>query len=114
VKINYNFITNNRYFKSSDPLYHQALEIRLAYSVVELTNAYFSFRGIPWRGEKAAIEYLQQHEVEYLKTFQAYTTSINLEQKMKSYQDLFRRTLHGEYQEWDETFVVPMSNKKPV
>ncbi len=111
VKINYNFIANVRYFESSDPVYHQALEIRLAYSVVELINAYFSFRGIPWRGEKAAIEYLQQHDPDYLKTFQSYTTSINLEQKMKTYQDLFRRTLHGEYQEWDENFVVPMSTK---
>lgn len=111
VKMNYNFIANTRYFQSGDPLYHQALQIRLAYSAVELITAYFSFRDVPWRGEKSAVEYLQQHDPDYLQIFQAYTSSTDLEQKMQSYRELFGRTLHGVYQRWDENFMVPMSTK---
>ncbi len=111
VKVNYNYIANTRYYKSNNTLYHQTLELRLLYSITELVTAYFSFRNIPWRGEKAAIEYLEQHDPEYLKHFQAYSFSTNLEQKVKSYKGLFSQTLHGEFKQWDKDFVIPMSSQ---
>ena len=49
-KANYNFVQNMRYFGSSDPVYHEALELRLLYSTIELVTTYFSLRNIPWRG----------------------------------------------------------------
>lgn len=110
VKINYNFIANNRYFKAQDPVYQQALAIRLSYSVVELMTAYFSLRGIPWRGEKAAVEYFQQHDPEYLGAFVVYSSVTSIESKMESYGQLFEKTLYGGYQKWDDNFIIPVSS----
>jgi len=111
VKINYNFIANSRYYNSQDALYHEALELRLLYSVIELVTAYFSFRDIPWRGEKAAIKYLEQHDQEFLITFKKYTGSGTLSEKMKRYENLFDKVFFGEYQKWDKDFVVPISSE---
>lgn len=109
VKVNYNFIANIRYYRSNDELYRQALELRLAHSVVELVTAYFSFRNIPWRGEKAAVEYFRANDSKFLGVFQSYTTSATLEQKMRNYEKLFQWALHGEFRRWDNDFVIPLS-----
>jgi len=111
VKANYNFIANTRFFKSGDELYHRALEIRLLYSTIELVTAYFSFRGIPWRGEKAAVQYLGRHDREFLATFQRYTASTTLAEKMKCYEELFKKVFAGEFQKWDQDFVVAISKE---
>lgn len=111
IKTNYNFIANSRYYNSNDMLYREALELRLLYSVIELITAYFSFRDISWRGEKTAIKYLKQSDPEFLSLFQRYSTSNNLDEKMKNYRKLFENIFHGEYQKWQEDFVVPTSWK---
>ena len=76
IKTNYNFIANSRYYRSGDELYHQALELRLLYSVSELISAYFSFRNVPWRGEKAAVEYFQYNDPEFFAAFDGYSKSL--------------------------------------
>lgn len=111
VKVNYNFIANARYYGAKKGLYHQALALRLLYSVIELVTAYCSFRGIAWRGEKAVIHYLKQHDRKYLETFLAYTASRTLDDKMKQYRALFRRTSFGKYKPWHDGFVIPMSTQ---
>lgn len=111
IKTNYNFIANSRYYNSSDMLYHKALEFRLLYSVIELITAYFSFRGIPWRGEKAAIKYFEQNDPSFLSIFQKYAESNDLNERMKHYQDLFDKTFFGEYQKWENNFVIPIAQK---
>lgn len=111
IKTNYNFIANLRYYNSSDKLYQKALEIRLLYSVIELITAYFSFRGIPWRGEKVAVKYFEKHDPEFFSVFQKYTQSNNLDAKMGYYQDLFNKIFFGDYQKWDDGFVVGISKK---
>ena len=111
AKTNYNFIANSRYYNSNNKLYHQALEIRLLYCVIELISAYFSFRAIPWRGEKAAVKYLEQNDPEFLATFQQYSASNTLDEKFKYYGQLFNKTFYGEYQKWKEDFVIPISQK---
>src|SRR3989338_1810815 len=89
IKTNYNFIANSRYYNSSDELYHKALEFLLLYSVIELITAYFSFRAIPWRGEKVAVKYLEQNDQEFLGIFKKYSESNTLAEKMKYYEQLF-------------------------
>jgi predicted nucleotidyltransferase len=111
VKINYNFIANSRYYNSEDKIYHQALEFRLLYSVIELITAYFSFRDIPWRGEKAAVKYLEQNDPEFLATFQKYSESSTLDEKMKYYVQLLNKSFFGKYQKWEEDFIIPISQK---
>lgn len=112
IKTNYNFIANSRYYSSNDPLYHEALELRLLYSVIELVTAYFSFRDISWRGEKAAIKYFKQNDPEFLSLFQHYSVSKNFDEKMKHYRQLFEKIFYGEYQKWQDDFVVLFSWKE--
>ncbi|OGF68598.1 hypothetical protein A3H65_02430 [Candidatus Giovannonibacteria bacterium RIFCSPLOWO2_02_FULL_45_14] len=110
VKVNYNYIANLRYY-SGDDLYKKALEMRLLYSVSELISAYFSFRDISWRGEKAAVKYLEENDPGFLSIFDAYSKGNSLEDKMKHYEDLFGKIFFGEYQKWDNDFVIPVSTK---
>ena len=111
IKTNYNFIANLRYYNSGDELYKKAIEIRLLYSVVELLTAYFSFRDIPWRGEKVAVKYLEQNDQKFFSIFQAYFRSSSLEDKMKYYRELFSEIFFGEYQRWENDFIVTVSNQ---
>lgn len=111
IKTNYNFIANSRYYNSGNELYHKALEVRLLYSIIELITAYFSFRDIPWRGEKAAVSYLEQNDQDFFSTFREYSRSHTLDGKMKSYRELFNIIFFGEYQKWEDDFVVPISNQ---
>ena len=114
IKTNYNFICNKRYYNSTNDLYHKALELRLLYSVIELITTYFSFRNIPWRGEKNAVKYFEQNDPDFYSVFQEYSKSHSLEQKMKYYEALFNKIFFGEYRKWEEDFVVPISNKQNV
>ncbi len=111
IKTNYNSIANSRYYNSKDEVYHKALEFRLLYSVTELITAYFSFRAIPWRGEKAAVKYLEQSDQGFLTTFQKYFGSNTLAEKMKYYEQLFDKIFFGEYQKWEKDFVIPISKR---
>lgn len=111
IKTNYNFIANSRYYSSKEEIYHKALELRLLYSVIELITAYFSFRGIPWRGEKTAIKYLEQNDQDFLAIFQKYSGSNILAEKMKYYKQLFEKIFFGEYQKWKKNFIVPISKQ---
>jgi predicted nucleotidyltransferase len=111
IKVNYNFIANSRYYNSNDKIYHSALELRLLYSVVEIITSYFSFRSLPWRGEKKAIAYFQQHDKTFLKTFQKYSMSSSLIDKMKYYRQLFHKVFIGRYQKWEKDFTVPIARE---
>ena len=110
-KVNYNFVANARYYRSRDARYHTALEFRLLYSVIELVTAYFLFRNIPWRGEKAAVRHFEEHDQKFLEAFRKYSASGSLEKKMKYYQKMFNRIFTGEYQRWKDDFVIPISNQ---
>lgn len=111
IKTNYNFIANLRYYNSKDKLYHQALEIRLFYSVIELIVAYFYFRNIPWRGEKCAIKYFKKNGRGFFSIFQAYSKSDNIKDKMRYYEKMFNKIFINEYQKWEDNFVIPISNQ---
>jgi len=111
IKINYNFIANLRYYNSKDKLYHQALEFRLLYSSIELLSAYFAFRDIPWRGEKAAVKYLKQKDPNFLLLFKKYFQSSSLDKKMKYYQKLFQKVFFGKYQKWPKDFIISVSHQ---
>jgi len=108
VKVNYSLIANKRYFASEQSVYHQALEVRLLYSVTELLTTYFVLRDQPWRGEKKAVEYLARQDREYWGAFEGFLRSTDLPSKMKSYLELFQRTLNNQYPEWNQDFIIPV------
>jgi hypothetical protein len=99
-KINYNVVANNRYFESGDPIYHQALEMRLLYSVSEVLTGYFVFRDILWRGEKTAIKYLKENDADFYEAFTRYTEATNLEDRFKAYNHLLDLVFTTGYERW--------------
>lgn len=111
IRTNYNFIANWRYYNSQDEVYRKALELRLLHSVSELMTAYFSFRDMPWRGEKTAVKYLEQNDKEFLSTFEKYSKSASLDEKFKHYGELFNAIFFSDYQKWEDDFIVPIAKQ---
>jgi len=70
-RINYNLVQNQRYFASDSNLYHEALDIKLLYSILEVLTGYFGVRNIPWTGEKNALKWLKENDHDFLILFQA-------------------------------------------
>ncbi|MEK7116613.1 MAG: nucleotidyltransferase domain-containing protein [Patescibacteria group bacterium] len=106
-KINYNFVANKRYFESNDPLYLEALELRLLYSVIEVICGYIAFRDIPWRGEKEAVKYLKNNHIDFYNIFKSYSTSNNLADKFRFYEQIVNLTFTNEYKKWtDENEII--------
>ena len=110
-KANYNFIANQRYFRSEEELYHKALEIRLLYSVTELIVAYFTLRDLPWRGEKEAMGYFERDDTGMLQLFMDYVRSPSLTQRFDLYEKLFKAVMYGDFQAWDTNFLIVKDQK---
>lgn len=111
-KINYNFVANTRYFESNDPLYHEALEIRLLYSVSEIFTGYFEFRDILWRGEKNAIKYLKENDSKFYSSFVVYTKAADLKDKFKKYVELVKLVFTDKYKFWEINDVMPQAKDR--
>ncbi len=105
-KINYNFVANKRYFESGDPLYHQALELRLLYSVMEVICGYLAFRNIPWRGEKDAVRNLSLRAHDFYVLFQKYLSAKSLGDRFGLYSKMVTATFTDEYPQWKTTDAV--------
>lgn len=105
-KVNYNFICNQRYYQSQDELYLKALDIKLLHSVIELITSYFTFRQIPWQGEKRAISYLEAKDQVFYHKFQNFLTSKNIDERMKFYKELFNLTIPESLGRWDKDIII--------
>ncbi|MCL5438564.1 MAG: nucleotidyltransferase domain-containing protein [Patescibacteria group bacterium] len=108
-KINYNFIQNMRYFQSQDQLYLEALDVRLMYSVVEAFVGYFTIRKIPWKGEKNAIKWLKEHDIEFLQLFQSFINETNRVKKVEIYKKLAAKALDPVGGIWKEKVTSVMT-----
>jgi len=106
-KINYNLVANTRYFESHDPIYHEALEIRLLYSVSEVFTGYFEFRDILWRGEKNALKYLKENDIPFYSAFVSYTKATGLKQKFDRYSEMVSLVFPNGYRTWQKTEIAP-------
>jgi predicted nucleotidyltransferase len=114
-RINFNYAHNLRMFNSKDALYRQALEVRLLYTTMELLPYYLELRNIPWRGEKAAVNYFRESQPEFLGKFFACIRAKDLDTKFGLYSELVKDTLQGIGELWDETTaaIVPVENYSP-
>ena len=114
-RINFNYAHNLRMYNSKDALYQQALEVRLLYTSMELLPYHMELRNIPWRGEKAAIDYFRKNNPEFLSKFFECVRSDNLDAKFTLYSELVKDTLEGVGELWDETTaaIVPVENYSP-
>ena len=105
-KINYNLVANTRYFESNDLVYHDALEIRLLYSVSEIITGYCTLRNIYWRGEKLAIMYFQKADIPFYTAFKEYTSATNIQQRFAAYKKLAELVFTDEYKMWNKGDVI--------
>lgn len=105
-KVNYNFICNQRYYQSQDDLYLKALDVKLLYSVVELITAYFTFRQIPWRGEKQAVSYLEANDPALYRQFQNFLASKDTDERMRFYGKLFNLAIPESLNRWDNSIII--------
>lgn len=55
--------------QSTDPIYHQAIDLIMLYQPVYLMVDYFHLRGIAWAGEQDAIRCWQIDDAGYLDLF---------------------------------------------
>lgn len=101
-RINHNYIADKRYFYSGEPLYQEALEIKLFYSMEQIICAYFAFRNIPWRGEKNAVLYLKENATDFYKLFQNYTSATSLNERFQTYSQMFEAVFTDKYKKWTE------------
>jgi predicted nucleotidyltransferase len=91
--LNYNLAQNRRIAASADPVDRTALQLRLLYSVFEVVQGYFRFRGLDWSGEKAATRYLAEHDADHLAAVRACLDEVDLNRRMALYETLAERTL---------------------
>ena len=88
IRINYNLRQNERMLKYEDPVYQDALEMRLLYGISEIVMAYFALRQLPWHGEKEAVRHLLRHDRRFLDMFQQTVRTITLGEKIRLYRKL--------------------------
>jgi hypothetical protein len=101
-RINHNYIADKRYFDSGDSLYHEALVIKLFYSMEQVICAYFAFRDIPWRGEKKAVLYLKDNAPDFYSSLQKYLKADSLELRFKHYSEMLGLVFTDKYKKWTE------------
>ena len=68
-KASYNLAHTHRMLGSSDPVYLEAIDLRLLYQLSDLMFDYFAVRGLPWQGEKAAIRHWRANDEHYYRLF---------------------------------------------
>ena len=91
--IGYSVVQMRRYLAASDAASRIAVDLRLLYGLFEVVLAYFAVRGVPWRGEKEAIRYWEEHDPAYLGDFRACLAESDQGRKAAWYVELARRAL---------------------
>lgn len=92
-KIGYNAAQIKRYLAADDPASQSAVDMRLLYSVAEVNLHYFTVRRLPWRGEKPAIHYWQDHDPKYLACFHRFSAETDRHRRVELYEELATRAL---------------------
>jgi hypothetical protein len=91
--INYNVKQTQRMLLAEDSVYDTAVDLRLLYCLSELWSGYFQLRGLPWRGEKAAVRLLAEYDPAYLEKFRQCLAEPDRQCKVERYTELAALTL---------------------
>jgi hypothetical protein len=84
--INYNLTVVERMAQSENELYRRTLLIRMAvYGHSDIWFGYFTIRQIAWEGDKAAVNYLLDHDVKFLELFEDFLAASTAVEKLKLY-----------------------------
>jgi hypothetical protein len=108
-RMNYNLVQNLRYFHSNDETYHQALDLKLAYCIVEAFVGYFNVRKLSWRGEKEAVIWLKEHDARFFSLLEACLQESDRTQKMHLYEKMVSVALEPVGGLWERPVVSVVS-----
>jgi predicted nucleotidyltransferase len=87
-RINHNFVNNTRYLASNEPVYLEALEIRLQNSVTELLLGFLTLNTEPWRGEKHAVKYISQTDPVFYQSYKAFLNANTVQARFEIYKKM--------------------------
>ena len=97
----YNLAQTRRMSGSPDPVYEQAVDLRMLYQLSDLMVDYFNLRGLPWRGEKEAIRYWQSFDAGYLDLFMRCYWERDRTERVRLYAKLVNATIEPVDFQWD-------------
>ena len=113
--INYNRKQTERMLGSDDPVYLEAVDLRLTYMVMQTVAGYFTVRGLLWEGEKAAVRHLRQYDPAFHAALCAFFAAGDRTERVRLYTELAQRTLEPVPAVWsdDETAFTFDSSDEP-
>ena len=97
----YNLAHTQRMSGSPDPVYQQAVDLRMLYQLSDLMVDYFNLRGLPWRGEKEAIRYWRSFDASYIDLFMRCYWERSRAERVRLYAELVRATIEPVDFQWD-------------
>ena len=113
--INYNLQVVRRYLTSDDPTYLMAADLRmLIYGPQDLFWNYFTIRQLPPDSEKKKIQYLQEHDPEFLALFNRFLAEPDRHAKFHLYAQLAERVLAPVGPLWPQGATIMNVNAKVV
>ena len=86
--IGYNLAILRRYLASDDPAAREAVDWRLLHDLGALAAAYFTVRGLPWRGEKESVRYLTREDPDFLDRYRRCLAETDRASKVAQYAEL--------------------------
>lgn len=97
----YNLAQTRRMSQSTDPVYQQAVDLRMLYQLADLMVDYFNLRGMAWTGEKEAIRYWQLNDSGFLDLFMRCYWEEDREERIRLYGELVKATIEPAGFSWD-------------
>jgi hypothetical protein len=104
--VGYNLAQLRRYLSSPDPLAQETVDWRLLSGLTEVAGAYFTARGLPWRGEKEAIRFLAREDPDFLDRFRRCLAEPDRRRKVGRYEELAHLALAPVGGPWEAGMVV--------
>lgn len=92
-KASCNLAHTGRMLSSDGTAYLTAIDLRLLYQLSDLMADYFVVRGVPWRGEKAAVRYWRAHHREFLDLVRVCMAETDRFRKVELYGKLATMTM---------------------
>lgn len=104
--VGYSLAQLRRYLASDDPAAQETVDWRLLYGLTEVAGAYFTARGLPWRGEKEAIRFLTREDPVFLDRFRRCLAEPDRRRKVERYEELAHLALAPVGGPWGAGVVV--------
>ncbi|MDQ5955242.1 MAG: Polbeta protein [Patescibacteria group bacterium] len=105
-QVNYNLVTNTRYYNANTDVYREALGLRLLYSTSQLVNCFLALRDIAWRGEKEAFAYIKENSQAFFNSYLQFQASTSIEDKFAAYKSMTDHVFPEGYTIWTLGTVV--------